>query len=654
MGTDRGHTILLGGVGGDSHSVGLTILRQALLGSGYRVHFLGAQNPLEEVVQLAPLFNVVMISSMDGHTRHYLRDFPHLVRRYRAHGPLWYLGGNLTVGDALGFEQYFREMGFDRVFVKFTDLRQVLAILAGDLHTCAPKEFPPTLLKSGERTLLSDTASLSDDRLDGSAFEVTRREVLQQWKTGSAARDLASNAEFLVRQPSFARVQEFRETRGTQPLIQPRCGVPLVEEQVRQLSAFRGIGVPVLSYQVDSLTRNNNYTGAADALRESRITGVSTMNGFPLVNHGVPVLRKVTAAVNSPLQVRHSTRDPRLLAEISYAGGVTSFEGGPICYNIPYFRDYPLAEAIRNWQYVDFLTALYYDRYGIMLDREYFGPLTATLIPPCLPISIGILQTILAVKQGVRCVSLGYGEGGNRAQDIAAVRMLRQLTREILDNLGYTHVRVSTVFHQYMAAFPVEAPRAEELIYQSAVTAQLSGATRVIVKTPAEAFRIPTMEDNVRGVELVRRGILAAGSERVDEAAVARECELIRREVQAILDRVIYCGAGSIARGIVTAFRDGYLDVPFAPSIHSRGEVVTARDTDGAVRFLSVGKLPFDREVCEFHRDRMSARRHAAGAMTDAERFLLVEHDVLQIPRGEYTSWPLARSEPAQAALVSA
>lgn len=640
--TDRSFSILLGGVGGDSHSVGLTILRQALMATGYQVHYLGTQNTLEEVFRLAPLFNVVMISSMDGHTQHYLRPFPELMKKYQVSGPLWYLGGNLTIGDGFGYERLFREMGFDRVFVKFTDLRRVLEVLREDLHAREPVAAAPALLESRAGTRAPDGSSLADERMEPDVFDAERRGVLETWKTGPAARDLDDNAEFLARQPSFAEVQRLRNEGHRPMLIQPRSGVPLVKDQVRLFHAFTAAGAHTLSYQVDSLTRNNNYKGAEEAIRESRSTGVASLNGFPVINHGVAQLRRVAAAVRMPLQARHSTRDPRLLAEVCYAGGVTSFEGGAICYNIPYYKEYPLAESIRAWQYVDRLTGIYHERYGIVLDREYFGTLTATLIPPSLAISVGILQTILAVQQGVRCVSLGYAEGGNRAQDVAAIRMLDRLAREVLENLGYHGVQVNTVFHQYMAAFPGEAARAEQLIYNSAVTAGLSGATRVIIKTPVEAFRIPLVEDNVHAIDLVRRGIAASAEVLVDEEAVARECALIRQEVTAILDRVIFCGGGSVARGIVKAFREGALDIPFAPSIYNRGEVSTARDSQGAVRFLSIGKLPFDRETREFHRDRMDARRRTAGLAGSAQQYMLVEHDVLQIARGEYAGWPLA------------
>jgi len=36
---------------------------------------MGTQNRLEDFIQVAGLINVVMISSMDGHSRYYLREF---------------------------------------------------------------------------------------------------------------------------------------------------------------------------------------------------------------------------------------------------------------------------------------------------------------------------------------------------------------------------------------------------------------------------------------------------------------------------------------------------------------------------------------------------------------------------------------------------
>ena len=638
----RKHTIALGGIGGDAHSVGLTILRHALSISDYHVYYLGTQNRLEDFFQIAPLANVVMISSMDGHGRYYLRGFPELIREFKVDRPLWYIGGNLHLGDGLNCENDFLEMGFDRAFVKFVDIRSVLDILKRDLNGVDPKSTDSTLWQQSNSRKHFLPAPVSDELLDLEEMKRTRRDVLEMWKTGHAARSLEENAEFIVRQPSFVKAQSNARGNRLPILIQPRSGVSLVEPQIELFKAFKSAGADVLSYQVDSLTRNNNYAGAEQAIQESRATGVSTLNGFPVVNHGVPGLRRIITAVKTPLQTRHSTRDPRLLAEISYAGGVTSFEGGAICYNIPYYRDYPLDESIKAWQYVDRLTGWYHERFGIVLDREFFGTLTATLIPPCLAIVVNVIQAVLAVKQGVKSVSLGYAEQGNRIQDVAAIRVLARVADRVLKNLGHKDVAISTVFHQYMAAFPETQKRSRELIYNSATTAALSGSTRVIVKTCVESLRIPTVADNADAINVVRAGVADAAALPLDEVSIADECAIIEREVEFILDSVIHCGRGSLATGVVQAFRRGFLDVPFSPSIHNRGEVVTARDAQGAVRFLSTGQLQFDRELKEFHRSKMQDRLRTNGQLlTEKQHYLLVESDVLQIAREQYERWPL-------------
>ncbi|MDT5270149.1 MAG: methylaspartate mutase sigma subunit [Acidobacteriota bacterium] len=636
----QAHTILLGSIGGDSHSVGLNILRQALTMDGYRVRYLGTQNRVEDFFQHAALADAVMISSMDGHGRYYLRDFRELMQKYQAHKPLWYLGGNLHIGVAIGYEKHFREMGFDQVFVKFVDIEKVLATLKNDLRAVLPTADCPTLWEQPPSASGLLPGKVSDHKLEPTEFERQRREVLDQWRTGQGALSLEENAEYLGRQPSFPAIQARARSLRPPILVQPRSGVTRLPEQVKLFKTFKAAGARVLSYQVDSLTRNNNYAGAEEAIRESRLSGDATLNGFPVINHGVKGLRKVMAEIGLPLQTRHSTRDPRLLAEISYAGGVTSFEGGAVCYNIPYYRDYPLDESVRAWQYVDRLTGLFHERFGIALDREFFGTLTATLIPPCLAVAVNILEAVLALQQGVKCVSLGYAEQGNRVQDIAAVRALGQMARDVIGNLGFKDVQVSTVFHQYMAAFPRTHRRAEELIYNSAITAALSGATRVITKTAVESSRIPTVEDNVAALGLVMRGVSEARDLCVDEARVAEEYELIKREAGAILESVIFCGRGSIAEGVVTAFRKGYLDIPFSPSIHNRSEVSTARDLEGAVRLLSPGNLQLDKETLEFHRDKMAARRRAEG-LSPAQDYFLIEKDVMRVPREQYESWPL-------------
>jgi methylaspartate mutase epsilon subunit len=636
------YSILLGGIGGDSHSVGLTILRQALGTTGYEVLYLGIQNRLEKFFELAPWFNLVMMSCIDGHAAHYLHDFP----EYRAQvspGCLWYLGGNLTIGEGFGWERRFREMGFDRVFVKFVDIETVMEWVAKDLHQKDPKIIP-----SAVRSMINPAQAyldgpVSESKLPEDDLKKTRGEVLQQWNTGIAAADLDANAEYLSKQPSFPAVQAMAKQKGIS-IVQPRSGVPLLSEQIEHFNAFKSLGVQALSYQVDSFTRNNNYRGAAEAIKESWQGGsTAVLNGFPVINHGVPGLRQIMSAVGLPMQTRHSTRDPRLLAEVSYAGGVTAFEGGAICYNIPYYKDYPLSESIGRWRYVDRLTGLYHDRYGIVLDREYFGVLTGTLIPPSLAITTCILEALLAVQQGVKCVSLGWAEQGHRPQDLAAIKVIGEMAEDVLDNMGYKDVQVNTVFNQYMAAFPQLPQMAEDLIYNSAVTAGLACPTRILVKTPVEAYKVPTMRDNLQGLMLVMQGVNVSQEEEINAKAVEAEALLIRQEAQQLFDSVIMAGGGNVAKGIVEAFSKGWLDVPFSPSMYNRGEVLTARDREGAVRYANFGSLQMDKDIKQFHSEKMTERRKLEGLKSEKENYLLIERDVLQIARGQYEGWPLAK-----------
>jgi len=125
------HTILLGSVGGDSHSVGLTIIHEALRASGYLVEYLGTQNTLSEFCEIADNFDMVMISNMDGHAWHYLKTFPDLIAKFKinTNTAYWYLGGNLTISDGVGYERRFHEIGFSRVFVKPVDIDDVLLVV---------------------------------------------------------------------------------------------------------------------------------------------------------------------------------------------------------------------------------------------------------------------------------------------------------------------------------------------------------------------------------------------------------------------------------------------------------------------------------------------------------------------------------------------
>ena len=71
------------------------------------------------------------------------------------------------------------------------------------------------------------------------------------------------------------------------------------------------------------------------------------------------------------------------------------------------------------------------------------------------------------------------------------------------------------------------------------------------------------------------------------------------------------------------------------------------------MRFLSFGNLQVGRDLQEFHRDKMDERRRAEGLLSEKQNYLLVERDVLQIPRNLYEHWPLFGFENKSVAVSS-
>ncbi len=481
--------------------------------------------------------------------------------------------------------------------------------------------------------------TLANRRIPTDEFERIREEVLAQWPTGADV-DFAEAVAYQRGLPASSRLADrlAAASREGTTLVQPRAGVALVDELIALLRYLEHEGeADLLPTTIDSYTRQNAYGDAEKGIHESRAEGRSMLNGFPAVNHGVRECRRVVEAVSVPVQVRHGTPDARLLAEISYAGGFSGFEGGGISYNIPYAKKAPLERTIADWQYVDRLTGLYEEQ-GISLDREPFGPLTGTLVPPCISHAVAVIEALLAAVQGVRHLTLGYGQCGNLVQDVAAIRSLRLVAEEYLDRYGFGDVHVSTVFHQWMGGFPQDEAKAFGVIGWGAASAALSGATKVIVKTPHEALGVPTKEANGQGLRATKQLVAMLRDQRMDEtAAVREESDRIVAETRCLVDRAIALGEGDLAVGAVRAFEAGTLDVPFAPSRFNAGKVLPARDDRGAVRFLDPGALPFPKDLLDFHRacleERARRERREVG-------FQMVIDDIYAIGKGRLVGRP--------------
>ncbi|MEG0377422.1 MAG: methylaspartate mutase subunit E [Eubacterium sp.] len=479
---------------------------------------------------------------------------------------------------------------------------------------------------------------VKNKRLSDDEFYKIREEVLTQWPTGKDV-DLEEGIEYQKALPDHKifskKLIKAKEEHRT--LIQPRSGVALIQEQIDLLTYLLEQGeADLLSTTIDSYTRQNRYNEAEEGLKESSRQLKSMLNGFPAVNHGVGGCRQIIDNLDAPVQVRHGTPDARLLTEISYAGGFNSYEGGGISYNIPYAKNVSLEKTIYDWQYVDRLTGLY-EEAGVSINREPYGPLTGTLVPPSISNAVAIIESLLAAEQGVKNVTVGYGQCGNLIQDIAALQVLRELTEEYLNKFGYHDVCVTTVLHQWMGGFPQDEAKAFAVIGWGSAVAALAKATKVIVKTPHEAMGIPTKEANAQGLRCTKQQLSLLADQSLSASALDMEAAIVKGETTCIVDKCLELGVGDIAVGTIRAIKAGVVDIPFAPSRQNAGKMLPARDNEGAVRYLDLGNVPLNKELAEFNREKIEAR---AKAENRESSFQMVIDDVYAISKGRLVGRP--------------
>ena len=479
---------------------------------------------------------------------------------------------------------------------------------------------------------------IQNKKIPEDQFMKLRQEVLAQWPTGREV-NLEEAFAFHRSLPEsriFSKKLIAAKAQG-KTLVQPRAGVPVISEHVKLLQYLQDQGeADLLPTTIDSYTRQNRYEEAENGIRESMRLGRAMLNGFPAVNHGVSGCRHVVNSVKVPVQVRHGTPDARLLTEIAYAGGFTSYEGGGISYNLPYCKNVPLERTILDWQYVDRLTGLYEEN-GISINREPYGPLTGTLVPPCVSHAVAIIEALLAAEQGVKNITVGYGQCGNLIQDVAAIGTLEELTEEYLKAAGHEDVVVTTVLHQWMGGFPADEAKAFGVISLGSTIAALAKATNVIVKTPHEAIGIPTMEANAAGLRCTKQVVNMLSDQTFQNEALELEKEIIRKETRLIVNKCLELGDGDIALGVCRGVKAGVVDVPFAPCRANAGQMLPARDNEGAVRIMTIGNLPFDQELKDFHAEKMAQRARVEKRKVS---FQMVIDDVYAIGKGRLVGRP--------------
>lgn len=464
-------------------------------------------------------------------------------------------------------------------------------------------------------------------------FLAQRPDVLSMWATGSEV-DLDEAVEYHKAMPEMkntARILENAKVEG-KTCVAFRGGVATQEAQIELLQFLEHSGCDLLPATCDSYTRNLRFADVQHGMQESYTQGRSMLNGYPGVNIGVAGNRRVVESVDLPITCKHGSVDGRILAEICFAGGFTDINGGSICHNVVYSKSVPLDVSIKNWQYIDRLIGYYADR-GVILHRENSSALTGTLVPPSISIAVGIIEAILAAEQGVQGMVISVAQSGNLIQDIAALRTELSLGEEWLKKLGYDKMCLTTKLDQWMGAFPYDEASAYGVIVQGAVAAALAGTQQIIVKSPQEAMGVPTKEANAGAIRATHQTIEMLRCQRFPEhfPELDEEMYIIRKEANAILNKLFELGDGDLAVGVVRGFESGVLDVPFAPSLMNQGLVMPMRDAHGAIRFYNFGNMPFDDEIKNYHRAKIGEREKNRGQKANYN--MLIE-DVYAISKG--------------------
>lgn len=472
---------------------------------------------------------------------------------------------------------------------------------------------------------------LSTARWDDERFLRVRGEVLAQWPTGARV-DLSEALDYHRAMPEAKRVPwklAWAQERG-QTLVQPRGGVAGLAEHIALLRSLEQAGADFLPTTVDSYTRECRYVDAQRGLEQSLLEERSLLNGFPAVNHGVDACRRVVESVGVPLFARTAAPDCRLTHEVAAAAGFTALTAGPVVFSLGYAKHYPVEKTIEAWQYTYRMVGWYAER-GVILNIEHYLAIS-TLVPHSISVACAILDSLIAAAQGVRDITLGFGQQCHLAQDAAALRICARLCRRYLDALGLPAVQLSTLMAQWMGGFPADEGQAYAVICLGAVAAYLGGATFIITKSAQEAAGIPTSEANAAGVSASKMVLRMLADQKIAPIAeIAQEEAILEAEVTAIVDRALELGDGDAALAAVRGIEAGIIDVPFSPHRANANKALPARDWRGAVRLLRPGQVPIPKEVQEFHQAELARRLEQSPSRLPWE--LLLE-DVNAISRG--------------------
>jgi len=222
---------------------------------------------------------------------------------------------------------------------------------------------------------------------------------------------------------------------------------------------------------------------------------------------------------------------------------------------------------------------------------------------------------------------------GNLVQDVANANIRRKLVEAYLNKLKYHDIEIFLNASFNLMQYPTEHGASFAVVFINTLMAKLFGAQLNDIRTVAEAKTIPTKEDIAYSFRTakVMQNLLRNQKIEVDRKEIEIEAQMAEQEVKCIVDKVLELGDGDVVVGAEKAIEVGILDHPFAANRAGLGKVIGVKDSEGAIRYLDHGNLPFTREILDFHRGKITAREKARGKKVSYETVL---NDLLSISRG--------------------
>jgi methylaspartate mutase epsilon subunit len=475
---------------------------------------------------------------------------------------------------------------------------------------------------------------VTNRRLDDKEFFDERKEVLAQWPTGKEV-DLNEAIEYhktLIRKnKNFARKLDEGRRKG-EILVISDMGHTTIEQEIELLTHIQNEGhSDFLGTMVDSFTRNLRFTEAEMMLKRSEEEGKNLLNGFPIVCHGVKETRKVIDAVDLPVWLRYVTPTARLTTEIGLAAGHTWCEGHQMLCFMNYTKDDNLDQVVRKYQYIARLVG-YYEEKGIpILSHPQGMNHYPGITPPSMILAGTIINLLMLPEQGVRNVWIASQSQGHLAQDVAYAMAGPRLGEEYLRKFGYNDVKIYSGSGEIPGRYPMDLSQAFAEVLWSPLVSFLAQTDLCHNKTMDEARGITTKEysaQSLRGVKMMLRMLKGQKLSLLDTKELALELEMLEREAKEIIDKTLEIGDGDPIVGAGRAVEAGIIDDPVAPNPRLKGEIMGARDAEGAVRWLECPNLPFSKEVLEFNKDRLAQREKAMGKELSFDN---VVEDILRI-----------------------